>query len=89
MKLIHYLLLLFIGTVFPAWTQTSVEAQKLLELASKKMESYDNIEFEFSYALNNRIEQINQESSGKVTVADEKYKLNFLDAIQLFDGNVL
>ena len=89
MKFIHYLLLLFIGTVFPAWTQTSVEAQKLLELASKKMESYDNIEFEFSYILNNRIEQINQESSGKVTVADEKYKLNFLDAIQLFDGNVL
>jgi len=61
----------------------------LLELASKQMESYDNIEFEFSYVLNNRMEQINQESSGQVTVANEKYKLSFLDAIQLFDGKAL
>lgn len=71
------------------WSQTSVEARKLLELASNQMESYNNIEFEFSYVLNNRSEQINQESSGQVTVANEKYKLNFLDAIQLFDGKAL
>ena len=53
------------------------------------MESYKNIEFEFSYILNNRIEQINQESSGKLTIAEDKYKLKFLDAIQLFDGKAL
>jgi hypothetical protein len=53
------------------------------------MESYDNIAFDFSYVLNNRMEQINQENSGQVTVADKKYKLNFLDAIQLFDGVAL
>jgi hypothetical protein len=69
--------------------QTSLEAKKLLESASQKMESYDNIVFDFSYVLNNRMEQINQENSGQVTVADEKYKLNFLDAIQLFDGVAL
>ena len=89
MKFKNYLLFIFIGIATHLWAQTSVEAQKLLELASKQMESYDNIEFEFSYVLNNRIEQINQESSGKVTVANEKYKLNFLDAIQLFDGKAL
>ena len=89
MKFKNYFLLFFIGTVFTAWTQTSVEAQKLLELASKQMESYDNIEFEFSYVLNNRMEQINQENSGQVTVSKEKYKLKFLDAIQLFDGKAL
>lgn len=89
MKFKNYFLLFFIGTVFPAWTQTSVEAQNLLELASKQMESYDNIEFEFSYVLNNRMEQINQENSGQVTVSKEKYKLKFLDAIQLFDGKAL
>ena len=80
---------LFIGSVFTVWTQTPIEAQNLLELASKQMESYKNIEFEFSYTLNNRIEQINQESSGKVTIAEDKYKLKFLDAIQLFDGKAL
>jgi len=82
-------LVLSIGLVPVVKAQTSIEAQKLLELASKKMESYDNIRFEFSYVLNNRVEQINQENSGEVTVADEKYRLNFLDAIQLFDGKTL
>ena len=82
-------LVLSIGLVPVVKAQTSIEAQKLLELASKKMESYDNISFEFSYVLNNRVEQINQENSGEVTVADEKYRLNFLDAIQLFDGKTL
>ena len=89
MKFKNYLLFVFIGIVTNLWSQNSAKAQKLLELASKQMESYENIKFEFSYVLNNRIEQINQESSGKVTVANEKYKLNFLDAIQLFDGEVL
>ena len=89
MKFKNYFLFLFIGSVFTVWTQTPIEAQNLLELASKQMESYKNIEFEFSYTLNNRIEQINQESSGKVIIADDKYKLKFLDAIQLFDGKTL
>jgi outer membrane lipoprotein-sorting protein len=89
MKFKNYLLFVFIGIVTNLWSQNSAKAQKLLELASKQMESYENIKFEFSYVLNNRIEQINQESSGKVIVSNEKYKLNFLDAIQLFDGEVL
>ena len=89
MKFKNYFLFLFIGGVFTVWTQTPIEAQNLLELASKQMESYENIEFEFSYTLNNRMEQINQESSGKVTIAQDKYKLKFLDAIQLFDGKAI
>ena len=89
MKFKNYFLFLFIGSAFTVWTQTPIEAQNLLELASKQMESYENIEFEFSYTLNNRMEQINQESSGKVTIAQDKYKLKFLDAIQLFDGKAL
>ena len=89
MKFKNYFLFLFIGSAFTVWTQTPIEAQNLLELASKQMESYENIELEFSYTLNNRMEQINQESSGKVTIAEDKYKLKFLDAIQLFDGKAL
>lgn len=79
----------FIGMTVSVMGQTSLEAKKLLESASQQMESYDNIVFDFSYVLNNQMEQINQENSGQVTVADEKYKLNFLDAIQLFDGVAL
>ena len=82
-------LFFFIGMTVSVMGQTSLEAKKLLESASQQMESYDNIVFDFSYVLNNRMEQINQENSGQVTVADKKYKLNFLDAIQLFDGVAL
>tara|TARA_S200000501_G_scaffold62697_1_gene53414 strand:- start:2712 stop:3356 length:645 start_codon:yes stop_codon:yes gene_type:complete len=84
-----FLLFVFGITTFNLWTQTPIEAKSLLELASKKMKSYDNIQFKFNYELNNRIEKINQESSGKVTVSGEKYKLIFMDAIQLFDGKAL
>lgn len=89
MKLKRFFSFFYLVSFGMAWGQTSIEAKNLLELASKQMESYDNIEFDFSYVLNNRMEQINQESSGQVTVANEKYKLNFLDAIQLFDGEDL
>ena len=90
MKYNRVFLLLFFGiTTFNLWSQTPIEAKNLLELASKKMKSYDNIQFEFNYVLNNSIEKINQESSGKVTVSGEKYKLIFMDAIQLFDGSAL
>ena len=84
-----FLLFVFVITTFNLWSQTPNEAKNLLELASKKMKSYDNIQFKFNYELNNRIEKINQESSGKVTISGEKYKLIFLDAIQLFDGRAL
>jgi len=89
MKLKNIFLLFFTLLHVDLISQTSNQAENLLNLASKQMESYNNIEFEFSYVLNNRIEQINQESSGQVTLASEKYKLNFLDAIQLFDGKSL
>ena len=76
--------LLFLTVNIPnIWSQTSSQAQRLLESASRQMETYENIEFEFSYVLNNITEQINQESSGKVIIAKEKYKLNFFMKINI------
>ncbi|MFL2587273.1 MAG: LolA family protein [Flavobacteriaceae bacterium] len=86
-KLLLVTLIFFLST--HSWSQTSLEAKDLLEKASGKLDSYISFELEFSYVLNNRIEQINQESKGKVTVSGDRYKLNFLDAIQLFDGKTI
>ena len=36
--------------------------------------------------LENKEEQIRQETEGKVTLAGDRYKLEFLEIIQLFDG---
>ena len=75
-KLFTITLLFFLST--PTWSQTSLEAKDLLEKASKKLDKYVSFEIEFIYVLNNRIEQINQESKGKVIIAGDKYKLIFL-----------
>jgi outer membrane lipoprotein-sorting protein len=42
--------------------------------------------FEFDYVLENRQENIKQETNGSVTVSGDRYKLLFLGAEQLFDG---
>lgn len=82
------ILVICLNTLFIE-AQTSIEAKKLLENVSKQIESYSNIKFEFNYVLNNRKEQINQESKGEITVAGNFYKLDFLDATQLYDGKSL
>ena len=50
------------------------------------MKSKKNIRFDFNYVLENKKEQIRQEMEGDVTLAGDRYKLSFLEAIQLFDG---
>ena len=86
-KLLLITLIFFLS--IPSWSQSSIEAKNLLEKDSNKLDTYISFEFEFSYVLNNRTELINEESKGKVTVSGDRYKLNFLDAIQLFDGETI
>jgi outer membrane lipoprotein-sorting protein len=79
-------ILIFVSLVNVCNSQTSLEAKNLLNEVSEKMSNYSAIQFDFSYVLNNRKEQINQESYGKITVSKDLYKLDFLDATQLYDG---
>lgn len=66
--------------------QTSEAAMKLLDDVSKNIASYNNLSFDFSYVLENRQEKIKQETSGSVTLEGNRYKLMYLGAEQLFDG---
>ena len=66
--------------------QRTEESKALLEEVSSKIASFDNIQFDFSYLLENRQENIRQETKGNVTLAGERYKLNFQQTTQLFDG---
>ena len=66
--------------------QTSEAAIKLLDDVSKNIASYNNLSFDFSYVLENRQEKIKQETSGSVTLEGDRYKLMYLGAEQLFDG---
>lgn len=66
--------------------QNSDKAKTLLDEVYKKVKSYDNIYVDFKYALENKAENIKQETRGDVTIQGEKYLFNYLGATKIFDG---
>lgn len=66
--------------------QSSDQAKRLLDKTATQMAAYDNMQFDFTYVLENQKEQIRQETNGKVTVEKEKFLLEIPEAAQLFDG---
>lgn len=85
MKSIFFFFTLFFSSL--VFAQGIEQAKYLLDQVSEEMKSHENIRFDFSYVLENKKEQIRQKMEGNVTLAGDRYQLNFLDAIQLFDGN--
>lgn len=83
-KFLLYTFILF--TINSGLAQTSEAAVKLLDEVSETIATFNNLSFDFSYTLENRQENIKQETSGTVTVEGNKYKLMYLGAEQLFDG---
>ena len=84
--------LLFFATlllVARAEAQTSLKAKALLDQVADEMNAAENLQFGFTYILENQQEKIRQETEGTVTVAQKKYRLNMTDVQQLFDGKQL
>ena len=77
---------LFLG-VFQAHSQQVDKAKKLLDEVYNKMVAYNNIYIDFKYNLDNIAENINQETKGNVTIAKNKYVLNYLGATKIFKTN--
>lgn len=71
---------------FGANAQDAAKAKSLLDEVYNKVKSYENIEVNFKYALENKEANINQETRGDVTLAGDKYLFNYLGSQQLFDG---
>ncbi len=82
------LVLVFVLGVFAfnVNAQNAEKAKKLLDEVSAKVNSYDNIQIEFKYQLNNKESNTKQESKGNVTLEGEKYLLNFLGFTKMFDN---
>ncbi len=78
--------ILIIATPVLGWSQDADKARALLDEVYEKVKGYDNIEVDFKYVLENKEANINQETHGNVTLEGDKYLLNYLGAIQLFDG---
>ena len=65
------------------------KAKALLQLVDEKVNSYQNIQIDFSYVLENELENIRQETRGKLTVEGNKYVLEILGIQRIFDGQKL
>lgn len=85
MKRILLIATLIIAAIANA--QQADKAKNLLDEVNSKMSTYNNIYIDFKYNLDNMAENINQETKGNVTIAKDKYLLNYLGATKMYDGS--
>ena len=71
---------------FNVQAQSSQKAEKLLNEVSSKVKAYENMVIDFKYALENKAENVSQETRGDVSIKGEKYVLNLMGTTQMFDG---
>ena len=83
--LINFFLVQIISIYF-VFGQGHEESRLLLDKVSKNLLSKENMNFEFTYKLENSKEKITQEIEGNAQISGEKYKLNFMDIEQIYDG---
>ncbi|MEM6718917.1 MAG: outer membrane lipoprotein carrier protein LolA [Bacteroidota bacterium] len=84
MKKLVLVLVLSVFT-FNVSAQNAQKAKKLLDEVSAKVNSYENIQIDFKYELNNKEANTKQESKGNVTLEGQKYLLNFLGFTKIYD----
>ena len=85
MKKIVWICFVFLVS-FPLQGQSPEVAKKLLDDVSETIASFENLSFDFSYVLENRQENIRQETTGSAAIKGDQYKISFLGNEQLFDG---
>lgn len=81
--------IIFLIFVFGISSMQGQNAKELLDEVSKKVKSYNNIVIGFKYALNNPAENVSQETRGEVTLQGNRYLLNLMGTMQMYDGKKL
>ena len=67
-------------------SQSDIRAEKLLNSVSEKIDSSETFKINFTYTLENLIENINQDSDGSIVIKDDNYLLEFMGIKQLCDS---
>ena len=67
--------------------QNDPRAEKLLAKVSNKIDSAKSYKIDFKYTLENKLEGINQDADGTVTIQGDNYLLNFMGITQICDSN--
>ena len=67
-------------------SQNDIRAEKLLNSVSEKIDSSETFKINFTYTLENLIEDINQDSDGSIVIKDDNYLLEFMGIKQRCDS---
>ena len=67
-------------------SQNDIRAEKLLNSVSEKIDSSETFKINFTYTIENLIEDINQDSDGSIVIKDDNYLLEFMGIKQLCDS---
>lgn len=81
--------LMFLIMVFCVTSIQAQNAKEILNEVSKKARSYKNTVIGFKYAIFNPAENVSQETRGDVTLEGNKYVLNLMGTVQMYDGKKL
>ena len=63
--------------------------QSLLSEVSNKEKSYENIQIDFKYSLENTRENVKQDTRANITLKGDNYVLNMLGVTRIFDGKTI
>ena len=63
--------------------------QSLLSEVSNKVKSYENIQIDFKYSLENTRENVKQDTKANITLKGDNYVLNMLGVTRIFDGKTI
>lgn len=81
--------LLFIFLAFSVLAQNDPKAKEILDKAAAKFKTYPAAEIEFTMAMENKAENINEIHEGKAWMKGNKYKLNLMDVENYYDGQTI
>jgi len=86
MKKIIYLITIAFISVSSLAVKAQNKSENLLNEVSTKMSSFKNMYIKFNYVLENKEVGMKQEASGTVYTAGDKYNLEFMDNILIYDS---
>lgn len=85
----YFTTLLLTCLAFSVFAQSDPKAKEILDKAAAKFKAYPAAEVDFTFAMENKAENINETHKGKAWMKGNMYKLNLMDVENYYDGKVI
>lgn len=85
--ILTFMILAFTGTL--SFAQVDNKAKDILDKAVANIKSYPAVEITFDLTMINKAENIKENHHGKAYMKDKMYKIEVMDVVNYFDGEVI